>query len=131
MPGPNQRPLALTADAHHALAALDRHHTAPQPRVPRARRILLAADGLHHRQNGRMLSLEAATVRRWRQRWCGFAGRALADLSGEARLSDAPRPGCLPRGTPEQVGRIVALDCEAPSAAGRPISHRRCGARRV
>jgi putative transposase len=39
-----------------------------------------------------------------------------------ARLADAPRSGTPARITPEQVARIVALACEAPSASGRPIS---------
>jgi putative transposase len=47
---------------------------------------------------------------------------AVADLSVEARLADAPRSGTPARIGPEQVCRIVALACEAPSASGRPIS---------
>jgi putative transposase len=122
MPGPQLPALELTADEHHALEALVRRHTAPQHLVLRARIVLLAADGLNNSQIARTLGVEADTVRLWRQRWRGFAGLALADLSVEERLSDAPRSGCPARITPEQVCRIVALACEAPSASGRPIS---------
>jgi transposase-like protein len=90
--------------------------------VLRARIILLAADGLTNSQIARTLGVEADTVRLWRQRWRTFQGVALADLSVVERLTDAPRPGCPARITPEQVCRIVALACEAPSASGRPIS---------
>ena len=122
MPGPQLPALELTADERHALEALVRRHTAPQHLVLRARIVLLAAAGLNNSQIARTLGVEADTVRLWRQRWRGFAGLALADLSVEERLSDAPRSGCPARITPEQVCRIVALACEAPSASGRPIS---------
>jgi transposase-like protein len=122
MPGPTLPPLELTGDEQHALEVLVRRHTAPQQVVLRARIILLAADGLTNSQIARTLGVEADTVRLWRQRWRTFQGVALADLSVVERLTDAPRPGCPARITPEQVCRIVALACEAPSASGRPIS---------
>ncbi len=55
-------------------------------------------------------------------RWHGFQGVALADVSVEERLTDAPRPGRPARITAEQVCQIVAVACEAPSRSGRPIS---------
>jgi transposase len=122
MPGPQLPALDLTADERHGLEVLVRRHTAPQQVVLRARIILLAADGLNNSQIARTLGVEADTVRLWRQRWQGFQGVALADLSVAERLTDAPRPGCPARITPEQVCRIVALACEAPSTSGRPIS---------
>ena len=122
MPGPKPPPVELTPDERHALEALIRQHTAPQQGVLRARIILLAADGLNNSQIARTLGVETDTVRLWRQRWQVFQGIALADLSVAERLSDAPRPGCPARITPEQVCRIVALACEAPRATGRPIS---------
>lgn len=122
MPGPQLPPLALPADARRHLEALVRRHTAPQQLVVRARIILLAADGLSNSQIARTLGLETDTVRLWRQRWERFQAVALADLAVDQRLSDAPRSGSPARITPEQVCRIVALACEAPSASGRPIS---------
>lgn len=122
MPGPTPPPVELTPTERHGLEVLARRHTAPQQVALRARIVLLAADGLNNSQIARTLGLEADTVRLWRQRWRAFQGVALADLSIADRLSDAPRPGCPARLTPEQVCRIVALACEAPSATGRPIS---------
>jgi putative transposase len=122
MPGPMAPPIALTPDERHGLETLVRRHTAPQQLALRARILLLAADGFTNSQIARELSVEADTVRLWRQRWRGFQGVALADLSVTERLIDAPRPGRPARLTPEQVCRIIALACEAPSAAGRPIS---------
>jgi putative transposase len=122
MPGPRPPAVELTADERHGLEGLVRRHTAPQQLAVRARIILLAADGLNSSQIARELGVEVDTVRLWRQRWRGFQGVALADLTIEERLTAAPRPGRPARITPEQVCRIVALACEAPSASGRPIS---------
>ena len=122
MPRPQPPPIELTADERHDLEALVRRHTAPQQVAMRARIVLLAADGLNTSEIARTLVLEADTVRLWRGRWCSFQGVALADLSVEDRLTDAPRAGRPARIGPEQVCRIVALACEAPSASGRPIS---------
>jgi len=122
MPGPQLPPLDLTVGERHSLEHLVRRPTAPQQVVLRARIILLAAEGLNNSQIARTLGVEADTVRLWRQRWRSFQGVALTDLPVPGRLTDAPRPGCPARITPEQVCRIIALACEAPSAAGRPIS---------
>src|SRR5438067_4550209 len=102
MPGPQLPPLDVPADARRALEALVRRHLAPQQLVVRARIILLAADGLHNSQIARALRLETDTVRLWRQRWQSFQAVALADLTVEQRLTDAPRSGCPARITPEQ-----------------------------
>ncbi len=122
MPGPLPSPVELTADERRGLEALVRRPTTPQQVAVRARIILLAADGLNSSQVARHLGLEVDTVRLWRRRWRGFGGVALADLSVEDRLTDAPRPGRPARITAEQVCRIVAVACAAPSRAGRPIS---------
>jgi hypothetical protein len=46
----------------------------------------------------------------------------LEEVSVAQRLADAPRPGAPARITAEQVCQVVALACEAPAVAGRPIS---------
>lgn len=122
MPGPRPRAIDLTLEERHGLAALVRRHTTPQPVAGRARIVLLAATGLNNRQIARALGREADTVRRWRDRWRGFQGVALADLSVAERLADAPRSGRPARITAAQVCRIGALACEAPSRSGRPLS---------
>ena len=122
MPGLTPPPVELTAAEQQGLDALVRRHSAPQQVVTRARIVLLAAEGLNNSQIARHAGLDVDTVRLWRQRWLGFQGVALADLSVEDRLTDAPRPGRPAEITAEQVCQIVALACEAPSQSGRPIS---------
>ena len=122
MPGAKPARVELTPEERQGLETLVRRHTAPQQVALRAWIVLRAADGLNNSQIARTLGVETDTVRLWRQRWRAFEGVALEDLTVEERLTDAPRPGCPARITPEQVCRIVALACEAPSATGRPIS---------
>ncbi|MFH1086788.1 MAG: helix-turn-helix domain-containing protein [Chloroflexota bacterium] len=56
------------------------------------------------------------------QRWLALRPASLEDLPVEERLSDVPRPGRPREITDEQVCQIVALACEVPERAGRPIS---------
>jgi putative transposase len=88
----------------------------------RARIVLLAADGKNNSEIARELALEPDTARLWLQRWLGLSGMASRELGVADRLSDAPRSGTPARISPEQVARIVALACEAPSESGRPVS---------
>jgi putative transposase len=122
MRGPKPPPIALSEADREALEALVRRHRTGQQLALRARMILAAADGLNNAQIGRQLGVEADTVRRWRGRWLRLQAVERAELSVPERLSDVPRPGAPPRITAEQVCRVVALACEAPSASGRPIS---------
>jgi transposase len=122
MSGPLPAPVTLTSDEADRLAAVVRRHTAPQQLVSRARSILLAADGLTNSAIARQVGRSVATVRLWRTRWLSLAGVALADLSVEARLADAPRIGRPAQISAEQCCQLVALACEAPRASGRPIS---------
>ncbi|MCC7360342.1 MAG: helix-turn-helix domain-containing protein [Anaerolineales bacterium] len=84
--------------------------------------MLAAAGGSNNSQIARQLGLETDTVRQWRQRWLGLQAVALEDLSVADRLADAPRPGRPAEIGAEQVCQIVALACEKPSQADRPIS---------
>jgi putative transposase len=104
------------------LEGLARRHKTGQQVADRARIVLRAADGLNNSEIARELTLEPDTVRLWRQRWLDVSEVALEELDVADRLSDAPRSGTPARITPEQVARIVALACEAPSESGRPIS---------
>ncbi len=122
MPGPRPRSVVLTDQERRELERLVRRHTTGQQLADRARIVLLAAEGLNNSEIARQLRLEPDTVRLWRQRWLAFHGVDLTDLSVEDRLTDAPRPGRPAEITAEQVCQIVALACEAPSQAGRPIS---------
>jgi transposase len=114
--------VVLSPEEDQGLGALVGRHTAPQQVVLRARIIQLAADGLNNSQIARLLGVEADTVRLWRQRWLGFQGAPLTEVSVADRLTDAPRPGRPAAIQAEQVCQIHRLACEAPGQAGRPIS---------
>jgi transposase len=114
--------LELSPDVRQQLDALLRRHSLPQQLSLRARIIRAAADGANNSQIARLLNLDVDTVRRWRTRWLAFAPMPLADLSVEERLSDVPRSGRPIQITAQQRCQIVALACEAPKEAGRPIA---------
>jgi transposase len=122
MRGPKPPAVDLSPEERQGLEALVRRHNTPQQVARRGRIILGAAAGLNNSQIAREVGLDVDTVRFWRSRWLGLAAASLEDLNLEERLRDAPRPGTPARITPEQVCRIVALACEAPSQSGRPIS---------
>ncbi len=84
--------------------------------------MLSAAQGHSNAQIARDLGLNVDTVRLWRDRWAGLQGMKLETLSVAERLQDTPRPGAVPKFTPEQRAQMAALACEAPSQSGRPIS---------
>ena len=122
MRGPKPQAIALTDEARQGLVALVRRRTSPQQIARRARIVLAAACGRTNAAVARAVGVDVETARLWRGRWVGLQPLALADLSVEARLADAPRSGKPRRIGAEQVCRIVALACEAPRASGRPIS---------
>jgi putative transposase len=122
MPGPTPPPIKLSGEERAALERLVRRPTTGQQLAERARIVLLAADGLDNSAVARAVGVDVDTVRKWRRRWRRVEDAPLAELSVAARLADAPRSGTPARISPEQVCRIMALACEAPSASGRPIS---------
>ena len=123
MRGPKPPAVVITAAERQELAALAGAHRTPQQVALRARIVLAAADGANNAEIARRLGIEADTARLWRMRWLGLAAVAPEELGVAERLEDAPRPGGPCRITAEQVCRIVALACETPATAGRPISH--------
>ena len=122
MRGPMPPAVALTTEERQGLEALARRHSAGQQVAVRGRIILAAAEGLNNRQIASRLGLTVNTVRHWRRRWLGLRAIPLAELAVVERLADAPRPGAPARISSDQVCRIVALACEAPSESARPIS---------
>jgi putative transposase len=122
MRGPKAIPIELRDAQRQGLETLLRRHSAPQQLVLRARIVLAAAAGRNNAQIVRDLAVDIGTARRWRGRWLGLQSVALADLSVEERLTDAPRSGKPAAISAEQTCQIVALACAAPAAAGRPIS---------
>ena len=122
MPGPELPELEVTGEERLALETMVRRHSAGQQLALRGRIILAAADGVNQSTIAARLGTTINTVRYWRRRWLGLHPVALAELSVEERLADAPRPGAPARITADQVCRIVALACEAPAESTRPIS---------
>ena len=122
MRGPKPPVVELSPEVRHELEALLRRHSLPQQLALRARIVLAAADGQNNSQIARSLDLETDTVRLWRTRWLSFAPIPLSEFSLDERLSDVPRSGRPIQITAEQRCQIVALACEAPKEAGRPIS---------
>ena len=120
--GPKPPEVVLARDVRQELELLLRRHSLPQQLATRCRIILAAADGTNNSQIARQLNLDVDTVRLWRQRWLAFAPIPLSELSLDERLSDVPRTGRPVTITAEQRCQIVALACEAPETAGRPIS---------
>ena len=66
------------------------------------------------------LGLSVEIVRVWRKRWLALQPVALADLSVQDRLSDAPRSGRRSQISAEQTCQLIAMACEQPKE--RPIS---------
>ncbi len=122
MRGPKPPEVELSVEERRQLEALVRAHRTPQQVALRGRIVLAAGDGLNNTQIARQLGVDADTVRLWRMRWLGLQAASLEDLSIAERLTDAPKPGAPARITAEQVCQVVALACQAPEQAGRPIS---------
>jgi putative transposase len=122
MRGPKPPTIDLGDAERHELESLLRRHSTPQQLALRARIVLAAADGTNNCQIARQLNVSIDMVRRWRERWLVLQPVAVDDLPVLDRLTDAPRPGKPVRITAEQVAKIVALACEPPAEAQRPIS---------
>ncbi len=122
MRGPKPPVVELAPEMRQDLETLLRRHSLPQQLALRARIVLAAADGANNSQIARHLDLDVDTVRRWRSRWLAFTPIPLSELALDERLSDVPRAGRPIQINAEQRCQIVALACEAPKEAGRPIS---------
>jgi len=98
---------------------VNRHNTAQQIAI-RASIILLADEGMNHREIARELHLSRDMARLWRNRWLELNEQ---DISVLERLADAPRPGGPSTFSLEQILQLFAIACERPEDCGRPISH--------
>jgi len=122
MSGPQPVRIELDEEMRERLKDLIRRYSTPQQVVVRARIILVAAEGKNHTQIAQELGISVDMARLWRNRWYSLAGIPLDEVSIRERLADGPRAGKPTTIRPEQVCRIVALACEAPTQSGRPIS---------
>jgi len=122
MRGRQPTQIKLSEGEQQALEAMTRRHRSAQQLVLRARIVLLANEGKNNKQIAQALAITVDTVRLWRNRWFGFAGLSLDELSVVERLKDVLRPGAPAKITAEQICQIVALACEVPAQSERPIS---------
>lgn len=122
MRGPPPPAVHLDEKVRHELEQLVRRHGTAQQIALRGRLILRAASGMNNSEVARAEGVDVDTARLWRTRWLSLQGTALDDLSVEARLQDAPRPGRPAEISAEQRCHLVELACEAPTLSGRPIS---------
>ena len=120
MRGPKPDPLSLTEVERTELERLVRRHTTGQQMALRGHIILEANAGKNNSQIACKLDVRVETVRAWRNRWLTLQSVALADLSVQDRLSDAPRPGRRSQISAEQHCQLIAMACEQPKE--RPIS---------
>ena len=122
MPIPRAKEVKLTDVERQGLEKLIKRHQVRQQIALRAKIVLAAANGYKNKEIVEKYQVTADTVRLWRNRWVMLQDIALADLSIEERLQDAPRPGAPARITADQRCRIEGLACEKPEKSGRPIT---------
>src|SRR4029079_15717732 len=114
MPGPKPPTVILSAAQRPALERLVSAHKTGQALVRRARVVLLAAMGYRNTDIAAQIPMDVEAVGLWRRRWVAFEAIPRAEITVAERLADAPRPGAVPRLSPEQVCQILALACEQP-----------------
>jgi putative transposase len=120
--GPKPAVVSLSDAERQALEKLIKRHSTGQQVALRAGIVLAAAAGKGNAQIGRELQITVDTARLWRDRWLLLQPIPLADLTAEERLQDRYRSGKPSQITADQVCQIIALACEKPEAAERPIS---------
>ena len=110
-------PIILSESEQEQLQKLVNRHQTPQQLSKRAQIILLAAQGLNHREIAGELGISRDMARHWRRRWLENDGPIAP------RLQDAPRSGAPATFTMEQTLRLYAMACEDPATYRLPISH--------
>ena len=132
MPHPQATLLHVSPAQQNFLQQLLRRTTSPQRLVTRARIILAAGAGISNSQIAKQVQVNYETVQRWRDRWGAAESRLQAiEATGkpkllkqaiEVLLTDEQRPGAPATFTFEQFMQIMAVACEKPEAADRPVS---------
>ncbi len=120
MPRLAPTPLQLIETERLQLQQVVKRHSTPQQIALRASIILLADEGLNHRNIARELNISRDMARLWRNRWLELSGKDIPVLE---RLADAPRSGGPATFSLEQILQLFAIACEKPETYGRPISH--------
>jgi putative transposase len=132
MPEPQAALVHVSSLQLDILQHMVRRTTSAQRLVKRAHIILQAGKGTSNRKISQHQHVDYETVRRWRDRWRAAESRLQAiEATGkpkllsqaiEVLLTDAQRPGAPATFTFEQFMQIMALACEKPEAADRPVS---------
>ncbi len=112
--------LQVTETEREQLQQIVNRHNTPQQIAIRASIILLADEGLNHREIARELNISRDMARLWRNRWLELSVKHMLVVE---RLADAPRPGSPMTFSLEQILQLFALACEKPEVYGRAISH--------
>jgi putative transposase len=132
MPSRQASPIQLSPLQQDLLERLVKRTTSEQRLVKRGHIILEAAQGTSNTKIAQHQQVDYETVRRWRDRWRAAESRLQAiEAAGkpkllsqaiEVLLTDEQRPGAPATFTFEQFMQIMALACEKPEAADRPVS---------
>jgi putative transposase len=132
MPYPQATLLQVSPAQQDVLQHIVRRTTSPQRLVCRARIILAAGAGIRNSQIAMQAQINYETVQKWRDRWGAAETRLqvieatgkpkLLSQAIELLLTDEQRPGAPATFTLEQFMQIMALACEKPEAADRPVS---------
>jgi len=132
MPNPQANVLHVSPLQHELLLRMVHRTTSAQRLVKRGHIILEAAEGISNTRIAQHQQVDYETVRRWRDRWHAAESRlqaieALGKLKMlsqaiEVLLTDEQRPGAPGTFTFEQFMQIMALACETPASADRPVS---------
>ena len=132
MPSPQASPIHLSPIQQELLQRMVHRTTSEQRLVKRGHIILEAAEGTSNTKIAQHQQIDYETVRRWRDRWNAAESRLqvieatgklkLMSQAIEVLLTDEQRPGAPATFTFEQFMQIMALACEKPEAADRPVS---------
>jgi putative transposase len=132
MPDPQAAPVHVSTLQLDILEHMVRRTTSAQRLVKRAHIILEACKGTSNTKISQHQHVDYETVRRWRDRGLAAESRLQAiEAAGkptllsqaiEVLLTDEQRPGAPATFTFEQFMHIMALACEKPEAADRPVS---------
>jgi putative transposase len=132
MPSQQASPIHLSPIQQELLQHMVHRTTSEQRLVKRGHIILEAAEGTSNTKIAQHRQVDYETVRRWRDRWHAAESRLQAiEATGkqkllsqaiEVLLTDEQRPGAPATFTFEQFMQIMALACEKPEAADRPVS---------
>lgn len=132
MPDPRATPLHVSVQQQEVLEHVVRRATSPQRLVRRGKIILSALAGVTNTKITQELQVDSDTVRVWRERWRAAESRLQAiEETGkpkllkqaiEGLLTDEHRPGTPATFTLEHFMQIMALACEKPETADRPVN---------